>query len=170
LPWFFFNVDVAKIGMDTGIINSLQQDRFNWISNVPIGIIKSLRLENKMDYMRSILRNSLTNIKVNNDKDLISTSEAIEKNFIEAFKRQDEEIASLEKQVKEITQVDMPITTIGSIVGFIPVIGIPVSVVMTARDLIKSTAQSVKLKAQLSEKRTDVINILLKSKEGDDGL
>lgn len=170
LPWFFFNLGITGIGIDGGIINSLHQDRLNWISKIPIEALKVLRMENKMDYMRNVLRTSITDIKVNKDKDLLKISEMVEKNITEAFKRQDAEIKSLEKQVKEITKKEIPIVVTGSILGFIPYIGSAISLALSGRDVTKLLSEKKELDTQINEKQSNIINILLKSKEENDGI
>lgn len=66
---------------------------------MPISAIQVLRSENKLEYMRSLLRKSITDLKAKNDKDLIVVSHQIEENFQEAFKQQNFEIKDLEKEV-----------------------------------------------------------------------
>lgn len=163
LPWFFFNYDVGGLYLDASIIRALQTDRFNWISNVPITALKIFREENKLDYMRNILRTGITDLKAKNDEYLVEVSEQVENNLKEAFKQQDSEIKALEKDVKKITKKEIPITTSGFLLGFIPYIGNIISLSTAGRD-IKNHIETRKGKKQtLAQKKDDFINLLMKS-------
>ncbi len=163
LPWFFFNYEMGCGGIDDAIINSLQKEKFKWITKVPISAIKILRDENKLEYMRSLLRTSITDLKAKNDKDLLVVSEQVEKNFKEAFKQQKSEIKALEKEVSNIVKKEIPITTGGFLAGFVPLLGNVVSIATAGRDIKNLFAKRTKTKNQISSKKNSYINLLMKS-------
>ncbi len=163
LPWFFFNYEMGCGGVDDAIINSLQKEKFEWITKIPISAIKILRSENKLEYMRSLLRTSVTDLKAKNDKDLLEVSEQVEKNFKEAFKQQKSEIESLEKEVSDITKKEIPITTGGFLAGFVPYLGNVVSVATAGRDIKNLITKRSQTKDQISDKEDSFINLLMKS-------
>lgn len=165
LPWHFFNYDIGCGGMDEAIINSLQKDKFEWISNVPIEALKVLRSENDLEYMRELLRKSITDLKAKNDEELLKTSEQIEKNFQEAFKRQRLEMKSLEKKISKIIFLDAPFTLGSALLGSIPRIGALVSFGTLAKDLRDLHTEHKETKKTLSEKQGSIINLLIKSNE-----
>lgn len=163
LPWFFFNYEMGGLGMDAAIANALQSENFDWISKVPISALRVLREENRLDYMRNVLRNGLTDLKTRNDKMLLKVSKQIENNFEEAFKRQASQLKCLEKEVKKITNKEIPITTGGFFAGFIPYLGNVVSIVSAGRDIVGLIKERSKAKQEIAEKENDFINILMKS-------
>ena len=55
-------------------------ERFDWIGKVPISALRILREENKLDYMWSVIRKGITDLKTRRDKDLIEVSVQIERN------------------------------------------------------------------------------------------
>jgi len=165
LPWFFFNYEMGSRGIDDAIINSLQRDKFDWITNVPLSAVKVFREEGKLEYMRGVLRRSLTDLKAKNDSDLLGVSKQVEKNFHEAFKKQNAEIKSLEQKVKNITKMEIPIVTGGFLAGFIPFIGNVVSIASVFRDvknLFKSRERTLN---KLSDEENNFISLLMKSYE-----
>jgi len=166
LPWFFFNHEIGCSGIDEAIINSLQKESFEWISKVPISAIKVLRSENKLEYMRSLLRKSITDLKAKNDKDLMIVSDQIEKNFQEAFKQQQSEIKSLENEVSSIIKKEIPITTGGFLAGFVPYLGNVVSIATAGRDIKNLFKRRKEAKNEISSKESYFINLLMKSHDG----
>jgi len=165
LPWFFFNYEVGCGGIDEAIINSLQKEKFEWITKVPISALKVLREENKLEYMRKLLRTGVTDLKAKNDSDLLKISEQIENNFKEAFKQQKNEIKSLEKKVAKIVKKEIPITTAISLIGLIPhpAVSVPISLFFAGRDIKKLLEQRSESKKKMSDKKDDFINLLMKS-------
>lgn len=163
LPWFFFNHEIGCNGIDEAIINSLQKEKFEWITKVPISAIKILRCENKLEYMRSLLRNSITDLKAKNDTDLVAVSEQVEQNFQDAFNQQNSEIVGLEKEVSTIMKKEIPITTGGFIAGFIPYLGNVVSVATADRDIKALLEKRRSLKKTISSRKDNFINLLMKS-------
>lgn len=163
LPWFFFNYDCWVTGIDNWIINSLQKEKLDWIKEVPISVIKKFREEDKLEYMRSLLRRWITDLKVKNDDKLIKTSEQIEANFKEAFKQQQSEIKLLEKEASNILKKEIPIVTWGAILWAIPGIWIAVSIASAWRDIKNHLENYSKDKKILKNKESDIINILMKS-------
>lgn len=165
LPWFFFNYEVGGVNMDAAIANVLQKESFNWINRVPLPAIKILREEDKLDYMRALLRQGITDLKAKKDTDLVIVAQQIEKNLQDAFKKQDSEIGALQKQVSTIVKKDVPIIGAGLIAGFIPYISNIVSLVFAGRDIAKALKQKKLLSKQIDSKQKDFINLLIKSYE-----
>jgi len=164
LPWFFFNYDIGCSGIDEAIINSLQKEKFEWISKVPIHALKVLRENNKLEYMRSILRNGITDLKSKRDSELLEVSRQIEANFKEAFKKQKSEIKSLEKEVANIIKKEIPITTGGFLLGFLPTpFNTVVSIFTTFRDMKNNILKLRKKRTDISIKKNDFINLLMNS-------
>jgi len=163
LPYFFFNYEMGGLDMDASIANALQKEKFNWITNVPLPALKVLREENRLEYMRSALRKGVTDLKARNDKDLLTTSEQLEKNFSEAFRKQEEEISSLEKEVTYITKKEIPIQTAGYMVGFIPAIGNYISMPFAFRSIRNLFNMRRKITQKIENEKTDFINLLIKS-------
>lgn len=163
LPWFFFNHEVGGSWIDGAIINSLQKETFEWISKVPISAIQVLRSENKLEYMRSLLRKSITDLKAKNDKDLIVVSHQIEENFQEAFKQQNFEIKDLEKEVWNIIKKDIPIVTGGFLAGFVPYLWTAISIATAFTDIKNLFERRKKAKNEISSKKSNFINLLMKS-------
>jgi len=168
LPWFFFNYEIGGFDMDAAIANALQKEKFNWINRVPLSAIEVLRSENKLDYMRSVLRHGITDLKAKNDTDLIVVGQQIEKNLQDAFKRQEGEIISLQKQVSVIVKKDIPIVGAGFLAGFIPGISPIISLLFAGRDIKNALEQKNVLNKQIDSKQKDVISLLIKSYEQDD--
>jgi hypothetical protein len=169
LPWFFFNYKIGGNGMDYAISNSLQNEKFEWITNLPISAIKKLREEGRLDYMRSCLRNGMHDLKAKNDSDLLKTSEQLEKNFQEVFKRHAEDISCLKNEAENIATdatINAGITTFNNFMSFIPVIGGIVSVVKAGRDvkrLIDQGKKVGKIREKISEKEGDCVSILMEA-------
>lgn len=162
IPWFFFNYEIGGSGIDYSIINALQKEKFEWIGNIPLNAIKVLREENELEYIRSILRKGITDLKAKTDEDLFLVSEQLSKNLNEAFKKQKDEMSNLEKKVKKITNQSIPITILGGILGFIPGVNIPFSIGLTA----KATWELIKAKSKLHkklEKDNNFITILMEN-------
>lgn len=168
LPWFFFNYELGGVDMDAAIATALQGERFNWISNVPLSAIAVMRAEGKLEYMRGVLRKGITDLKAKNDTDLIKIGEQVEYNLREAFAKQESEIGALQNQVKTIVKKEIPIISAGFLAGFIPVIDKVVSVLCAGRDIKKALDERAVAKKKLSEKKSDFINLLLKSYERKD--
>ncbi len=165
LPWFFFNYEIGGFDMDAAIANALQKEKFNWISRVPLIAIEVLRSEDKLDYMRSVLRQGITDLKAKNDTDLIVVGQQIEKNLQDAFERQEGEIVSLQKQVSMIVRKDIPIVSAGFLAGLIPYVGNIISLIFAGRDIKKALEQRILLSKQIVSKQNDVISLLIKSYE-----
>lgn len=171
LPWFFFNYKIGGNGMDYAISNSLQNEKFEWITNLPISAIKKLREKGRLDYMRSCLRIGMHDLKAKNDSDLLKTSEQLEKNFQEVFKRHAEDISCLKKEAENIdtdATINAGITTFNNFMSFIPVIGAIVSVVNPFRDLKRFIDQNKKvgkIREKISEKEGDCISLLMEAND-----
>jgi len=163
LPWFFYNYDIGGLGIDGAISNALQGERFNWISKAPIKALKVFRENNRLDYMRSIFRTGITDLKAKNDADLSLVSMQLERNLQEAFTQQQSEIAALEKEAGEITKKELPITVGGAIIGFVPYLGNAVSLLTAGRDITKLLQQKNDVGEKLLEKDGNIINLLVRS-------
>lgn len=168
LPWFFFNYEMGGVDMDAAIAMALQSERFNWISKVPLSAIAIMRTENKLDYMRSILRQGITDLKAKNDRDLIKVGEQVETNLKDAFAKQESEMVALQNQVNKIVRKEIPIISAGFLAGFIPVLDKVVSVLCAGRDIKKALVARSSAKKELSQKQNNFINLLLKSYERKD--
>lgn len=165
LPWFFMNYELGGSNIDSGIINALQKDQFEWLSNVPLEVVKILREENELEYMREIFRKGLTNLKVKNDQQLIETSKILESNLKEAFQKQKSEISEIRKKVDKITKKEIPITSGTNIAGFIPFIGNIISIFSAGRDLKNLLQERKQLVKEIEDRENNPINLLLKSYE-----
>ena len=165
LPWFFFNYELGGVDMDAGIANALQKEEFDWITNIPLSAIRVLRAEHKLDYMRTVLRHGITDLKARNDCELLATSKQIEKNLQEAFARQKHEIKNIQKQVRTIIKKDIPIIGSGFLAGLIPYVGNIVSLLFAGRDIGKALEHKRLLASQISSKKQDFISLLIKSHE-----
>ncbi len=161
--WFFFNYEIGGMDMDAAIANSLQKEKFEWISNVPLKALKILREEDKLEYMRSLLRKGITDLKTKNDKDLLDTANQLDKNFKEAFKQQTGEIKELEKQIEKIVKIEAPIATGGFLAGFIPVLGNVVSIASFGKEAKDLYAEHEQKKQEKIKKENNFINLLMKS-------
>lgn len=87
MPWFFYTYEAGGPNLDASIANFLQKEKFQWLTKVPIKAIKEFREENTLDYMRSILRTGITDLKAKTDKDLSVVSAQLQKNMKDAFKQ-----------------------------------------------------------------------------------
>jgi hypothetical protein len=113
--------------------------------------------------MRSILRKGITDLKTKNDEDLLKTSEQLESNLKEAFEEEEEVIASLERKVEAITKKEIPLEITGTVVGLVPTIGSYISLPFAFRSIKNIFAQRKELKQKINDKKTDFINLLIKS-------
>jgi len=165
LPWFFFTYEAGGVDMDAAIVNALQREQFEWISKVPLSALKILREENKLDYMRNVMRRGITDLKAKKDKDLLEISQQIEKNLKSEFRRQKSEVKALEKEVATITKKEIPITTGGFLAGFIPYLGNVISVISAGRDVANLLKERNKKEVAISVKKSEFINLLLKAYE-----
>jgi len=165
LAWFFFNYEIGGIDMDASIASALQQEKFEWITKVPLIALKKFREENKLEYMRSVIRKGITDLKAKSDRELIEVSKEIEKNLQEEFLRQKAEIEDLRSEVKKITKKDMPITTLGFIAGFIPVLRDVISLLTVGRDINRLVSRKKNITQELIGRESDFINLLMKSYE-----
>lgn len=163
LPWFFFNYEVGGLDMDASIANALQKETFEWISRVPISVLKIFREENRLDYMRGVIRKGITDLKIKKDEDLLGVAKQIEKNFKEEFKRQKAESESLKKEANKIMKKEIPITAGGFLAGFIPYLGNVVSILLAGRDISKLFKEYKGVKRVINEKENNFINLLMKS-------
>lgn len=165
LPWFFFNHEMGGLDMDAAISNALQRETFDWIGNseIPLVAFRRFREENKLDYMRSILRKGITDLKAKNDENLIVVSEQLEKNLKEAFIQQKSEIGELKKEASLIAKKEIPIAIGGCLVGFIPAVGNVVSVVSAGRDIKNSYSKIRQLKQEVVVEEGSLVNLLVKS-------
>lgn len=162
VPWFFYNYCNWYEWMDNSIINTLQKDKFNWITNIPLNSIRVLREENKLDYMRSLLRTSLNDLNVKNDKNLVKTWEQIEENFIKAFKQQELEISALEREICSANK-EVIITWGTTLLWFIPILGQAISLLSAWSNLKEIYENRSKDKVELTWKQENIINLLMKS-------
>ncbi len=167
LPYFFFSYEMGGLDMDASISNALQKEKFKWLGNVPLDALKILREENKLENMRSILRKGITDLKAKNDEDLLKTSEQLERNLKEAFDEQEKEIASLKREIAVIIKKEIPIEIMGYVVGFIPYLGDYISLLCVSRSIKNLLNQREELKQKIDDKKTDFINLLIKSYKGE---
>jgi hypothetical protein len=167
LPWFFFNYEIGGLDMDAAIASALQQEKFEWITRVPLPALKIFREENRLEYMRGVIRKGITDLKAKNDKDLIEVSKIIEKNMQEEFRRQASEADELKKEVRSITRKELPITAGGFVAGFIPYLGNIVSLLFASRDIARLVGQKKRCEQIIDEKERSFINLLMKSYEND---
>ncbi len=165
LAWFFFNYEMGGLDMDAAIANALQKEHFSWIIKVPIHALKILREENELDYMRSVLRAGITDLKAKHDQDLSTICSQMEKNFTEAFQKQDSELKQLREKVKRTTRKEIPITTGGFLAGFIPYVGNVVSLLSAGRDMKKHLREKETTEEIIQDKEMNLINLLMKSYE-----
>lgn len=165
LPWFFFNYELGGLDMDAAIANSLQKEKFNWINNIPIDAIKVFRMEDRLDYMRNILRKGITDLKAKNDQDLINIGEQLQENLREAFNKQKSEIVLLQKEVDNITKNQIPITSAGFLAGLIPWIGYVISFLSAGRDIKKALKDKKEISKKTVQKENNFINLLVKAYE-----
>lgn len=165
LPWFFFNYEMGGLDMDASISNALQKENFNWIGNskIPISVFKRLREEERLDYMRSILRQGITDLKAKNDTNLSNTSKQLEINLKEAFDKQNSEIISLKKEIAKITKEDIPLTIGGCLAGFIPLVGNIISIIFAGRDIKRLSLDKKQKKITVVSKENSFVNLLMKS-------
>jgi len=163
LPYFFFSYEMGGLDMDATIANALQKETFKWIVNVPLNALKILREENKLEYMRSTLRKGITDLKSKNDKNLLGTARQLEQNFKCAFEQQEMEMASLKKEVKIITKKEIPLEVVGTVFGFVPIIGNYISLLLPFRSIKNLITQRKELKQKIGDKSTNFINLLIKS-------
>ena len=164
IPWFFFNYEINGSGIDYSIINALQKEKFQWLGNIPIEAIKVLREENELEYIRSILRRGITDIKAKNDKELLVVSEQLDYNLNEAFLKQESEIKKIEQKVKKIIKYNKPITIVGGLISLIPGIGIPFSLGLTGKETWKLIKEKTDLVTILDIKKNNFINLLMSKK------
>lgn len=165
LPWFFFNYELGGLDMDAAIANSLQKEKFNWINNLPIDTIKVFRMENRLDYMRNILRKGITDLKAKNDHDLINVGEQLQENLKEAFNKQKSEIVLLQKEADNITKNQIPITSVGFLAGLIPWIGYVISFLSAGRDIKKALKDKKEISIKIVQEENNFINLLVKAYE-----
>lgn len=165
LPWFFFNYEIGGLDMDAAISNALQRENFDWIGSneMPLSVFKQFREENKLDYMRNILRKGITDLKAKKDVDLVNVSEQLEKNLKEAFEHQNKEVLNLKIEASKIAKKEIPITVSGFLAGFIPAISNIVSVVTAGRDIKKLFSERKNLQQTVVIKEGSLINLLMKS-------
>lgn len=165
LPWFFFNYELGGLDMDAAVANVLQNEKFNWISKVPIPAIKTLREEDDLEYMRSVIRCGITDLKARHDKDLTATCIQIEENFNDAFRKQDSELIQLKDKITKTVKKDIPITTAGFLAGFIPYVGNIISLIFAGRDIKNLLADKKCMEKNITLKESNFINLLMKTYE-----
>lgn len=165
LAWFFFNYEMGGLDMDAAIASSLQKEQFDWISKVPLEALRIFREENKLEYMRQLIRTGITDIKARRNSDLSRITKQLDKNFKEAFVRQKAEIDTLQKRTKEITKKEIPIATGGFLAGFIPPLSTAVSLISFGKEIQGLIKEHKKTKVKVSGKESNFINMLMKSYE-----
>lgn len=163
--WHFFTTVVGGRGIDGAIASALQTEKFDWISQVPLQALVVFREEQDLGYMRSILRNGITDLKAQADEDLSIVSQQLQENFREAFQKQNAEIGDLEKRVKAITHKEIPLTTSGYLAGFIPVLGQVISFFSAGRDVKKSLEEKKEAEGKIEKARSSFINLLLRTEK-----
>ena len=161
-PWFFFNAYNRNIGMDNAIANALQQNTFDWLGNVPIEAISILREKNKLDYMRSIFRKGIIDLKVKNDDRLIETTKQLEINLNAAFKKQKSEEEALKNEINKIIKIRLPLKVIVNILGFVPYLSGAISLFSGVKDIMELLKEKAKKERELNNE--NFINILIKAK------
>jgi hypothetical protein len=167
LPWFFFNYEMGGLDMDASIASALQQEKFEWITRVPLQVLRAFREENKLEYMRSVIRRGITDLKAHKDKDLLKVSEIIQANMQEEFRRQAAEMNELRKKASSIMKKEIPIAAGGYLAGLIPLYGFVVSLPFILRDVGRLISQKKQYERALDEKEGSFINLLMKSYEDD---
>ncbi len=166
VPWYFFNYDVGGVGMDAAIANALQKDQFQWVNKMPIAALKVMRTENKLGYMRDVLRHGITDLKAKHDHDLVKVCEQVEANLKDAFAKQESEIKKLQDQANKIVGKEIPITSGGCLLGLIPYgVGTVVSFLTAGRDIKKALSERAALEKEIQEKKSGFLSLLLKSHE-----
>ncbi len=165
LPWFFYTYEAGGPDLDASIANALQKDKFDWITGAPIEAIRIFREEGQLDYMRSVLRTGITDLKAKTDKDLSIVSEQLEENMNNAFKQQRSEINALEERVRSISKVEIPLTTVGSLIGFVPYLGNVVSIGLAGRDTKRLLEERSESKKMLANVKSNIINLLMETND-----
>lgn len=162
LPWFFLNYDMGGQDIDAAIMNALQREQFVWIGNVPLSAIKVLREQDKMEYMRSVLRNGILSITTKKDQNLSLVINQLQDNFQEAFRKQKLEQELLQSEVQKILKKKIPLTIIGFLVGFIPYVGNFITLPFAAKELFGSYKET---KEKLCLEQKSPVNLLMCSYE-----
>jgi len=159
--WFFMNYVLGGTDIDTAIINALQREQFEWIGNAPLEVIKILREEGELEYMRQTLRQGIFSLSTKRDDDLSKTISVLENNLKIAFDKQKKDINNIQIKAKQIYKKDVPIAVISFLLGFIPVIGNFLSIPFSAKDIWGKYKERTKL----METNPKLISLLIKSYE-----
>ena len=165
LAWFFFNYEMGGLDMDAAIASALQQETFEWLTGVPLQAIRVFREEGKLEYMRSVIRRGITDIKAKQSKDLLEVSKTIQENMQEELRRHAREMDALKKEVRDIVRKEIPIASAGYLAGLIPWYGFVVSLPFILRDILRLLGKKRKAAQIIKENEGAFVNLLLKSYE-----
>lgn len=163
--WFFLNHELGGQDIDSAILNALQREQFEWLGGIPLSVIPKLREENELGYMRRVLREGILSIRARKDRDLSSVVDQLQKNLEEAFMEQKAELSRIRTKVTKILKKEIPITTIGALLGYVPLLGNFLSLPFLTRDLLRSHKEYKTARKEIREKQKTAVNLLMKSYE-----
>tara|TARA_B110001454_G_scaffold158569_1_gene147875 strand:- start:11460 stop:12836 length:1377 start_codon:yes stop_codon:yes gene_type:complete len=164
-PWFFMNRDLNAPNIDSAIAQGLQDTKLEWLGNIPPEAIKVLREENELEDFRQLLRKGLHDVKVKNDPNLNRTVDTLQQNLKSCIEFHNSKIDDIQKKVNRIANYDIPITTIGALVGWIPVVGNFLSMPFTIKDWFSQSNEVEAATKELAKSEAGFINFLIQAKD-----